>query len=81
MIPENEFNIQQHNIDPVKLVDVVSSTIIYIGISNNTKNTTKAVWRIQKISQIATVWNFEFPNGDQDFKYVWDLRDSYSYSA
>ena len=80
MVSENEFNIQQHNIDPIKLVDVVSSTIIFIGISSDTKNTAKAIWRIQKISQVGTVWSFEYPDGDQNFTYVWDNRNNGTYT-
>ena len=79
MLSENEYNTQQ--IIQPKLVDIVSPTIIYIGISNNVKSTAAMNWRIQKISQTGTVWNFEFPNGDQDFKYVWGLRASYTYSS
>lgn len=75
-----DFNIYQHNIDVPVLVDEVSSTEYYIGQSINTKQRNESNWRIKRIWKVGTVWNFGFPNGDQDFKYQWDLRDTYTYT-
>lgn len=61
-------------IEPVTLVDQVSSTEFYIGISNNGSDTSRPIWRIKKIWQDNTVWKFQFPNGDQSFLYIWDDR-------
>ena len=63
------------------LVDELSSTEFYIGTSKNDKDPARPYWRIKRIYKIGSVWKFEFPNGDQDFKYVWDDRLSYTYSA
>jgi hypothetical protein len=76
-----DMNVQQHNIDAVMLVDELSSIEYYIGVSRNTKNEGKANWRIKKIWKDGTTWRFEFPEGDQDFKWVWGDRLTYTYSA
>ena len=41
-------------IEPVTLVDQVSSTEFYIGISNNGSDTSRPIWRIKKIWQDNT---------------------------
>jgi len=74
-------NLQLFNLEAPMLVDEISTTEYYIGVSENTKNTSQPNWRIKKISKSGTTWLFEFPNGDQDFKYAWDLRLSYDFSA
>ena len=63
------------------LVDEVSKTEFYIGTSKNTKLTTEANWRIKRIWQVGSVWYFGFPDGDQNFSWVWEDRDTYTYSA
>ena len=75
-----EININQHNLEAPVLVDEVSSTEYYIGQSKNSKVLDKANWRIKRIWKVGSVWNFGFPDGNQDFKFVWDLRDTYTYS-
>jgi len=75
-----DFNVQSFNIEPVTLIDEVSSNEFYIGISQNGRNTSKANWRIKKIWKDGTIWKVEFPSGDQSYKYVWDERaSSYTY--
>jgi len=76
-----DMNVQQHNIDAVMLVDELTSEEYYVGVSRNTKNQGKPNWRIKKIWKDGTTWRFEFPEGDQDFKWVWDERLTYTYSA
>lgn len=76
-----DINMIQHNLDTPMLVDEVSDTEYYIGISDNTKHKGEGNWRIKRIWKIGSVWNFGFPDGNQDFVFSWDLRDSYSYSA
>lgn len=76
-----EIDLQSYKVDPVMLVDEISSTEYYVGHSRNTKDQTKTNWRIKKIWKDGTTWRFEFPYGDQRFKFVWDDRLSYTYSA
>jgi hypothetical protein len=62
------------------LVDERSSTEYFIGNSKNGVNTSKPIWRIKKIWKIGSVWHFGFPNGNEDFTFVWDNRSSsYTY--
>jgi len=70
-----------HEINEPLLVDEVNSTEFYVGKSKNTKSQNKPNWQIKRIWKVGNVWNFGFPDGNQDFKFVWDLRDTYTYSA
>jgi hypothetical protein len=76
-----DFGLQSYNIEAPFLVDVLSSTEIYLGTSQNSSNTTMNIWKIKKIWQVGTVWNFGFPNGSQEFNYSWDSRYGYNYSS
>jgi len=78
---QSDYNIQVHNVDPITIVDESSATEYYVGVSKNTGNEGKANWRIKRIWKIGNVWKFGFPNGDQSFKFVWDDRYDYTYSA
>jgi hypothetical protein len=76
----SDFNIYSYNFEPIVLIDEVSSTEYYIGVSNNGNNQGGANWKIKKISQVSTVWKTEFPNGDQSFAFIWNSRGGYIYS-
>jgi len=78
MLSEDVYNLLQ--INQSKFIDVVSPTMIFIGITNNLKDTAAKNWSIQKISQVGTVWRFEYPYGDQNFAYVWDNRNNGTYT-
>jgi hypothetical protein len=81
-----EYNTQEHNRDAVMLVDELTSTEYYIGISWNRADQSKPTWRIKRIWKVGTVWHFGFPQpdpkqgGNQEFKWIWDDRYSYSYA-
>ncbi len=72
-----------HNYDilPPMLVDEVSDTEYYVGHSKNTNKIGEDNWRIRRIWRVSGVWNFGFPEGNQDFVWEWDLRDTYTYIA
>jgi len=72
---------QRPGFDPnhYMLVDEVSTTLYYVGTSKNSTDTSKPNWRIKKIWKIGNVWHFRFPNGNEDFKFVWNNRTSYTY--
>ena len=80
---ENNIGIsqQQHDIENILLVDELSDTEYYIGVSNNFSDPAKANWKIKRIWKVGNVWKFEFPNGSQEFKWIWDDRLSYSYGT
>lgn len=81
MAQGTDINIQQHDFEPPLLVDEVSETEFYIGYSNNSSIKSASHWRIKRIVQIGNVWNFEFPNGNQNFIFIWDIRDTYDYQS
>lgn len=70
---------QQHKIENILLVDELSDTEYYVGTSANFSDPAKDNWRIKRIWKVGNVWRFEFPDGNQDFKWVWDDRLSYTY--
>jgi hypothetical protein len=75
----SDINVDMQKIDPVMLVDEVSATEFYIGVSKNTSNTAAPHWRIKKIWKSGSVWHFGFPDGHQDFLFIWDDRALYVY--
>lgn len=80
-----EYNIQEHNRDAAMLVDEVSPTEFYVGVSINHRDTAKPTWRIKRIWKVGNVWHFGFPQenseygGNQEYKWIWDDRYSYTY--
>ncbi len=74
-------NTYQHNLEAPLLVDEINSTEYYVGQSNNTRLIGEGNWRIKRIWKVGNVWNFGFPDGNQDFVFNWDIRDSYTYHA
>jgi len=66
--------------EPVKLIDEVSTQLYYIGTSNFGNASNSAVWKIKKIEKIGNVWSLAaYPDGNQDYKFVWDERGNYNY--
>ena len=74
-------NVFDHAILPPMLVDEVSDIEYYVGHSKNTNKRGVGNWRIRRIWKVGSVWNFGFPDGNQDFVWNWDLRDTYDYQA
>ena len=76
----DNFNPQSISIEPVVLVDEVSSEEFFIGTSRSFKDPAKANWRVKRVWKVGSVWKTGFPNGDQGFTFSWDLRFDYIYS-
>lgn len=81
MAQGTDFNTYQHKLEAPMLIDELSSTEYYIGESDNTRKKTEGNWRIKRIWKVGNVWHFGFPNGNQDYVFVWDDRDTYTYHA
>ena len=79
LINTHEINTSYDKIDQIMLVDELSSTEYYVGWSLNTSDPGASYWRIKRIWKVGSVWKFEFPDGNQDYKWEWDERLSYSY--
>ena len=74
-------NLYWANRQNIKLIDEVSETEIYIGISKQGNSTDKPIWQINKMLKSGTVWNTSlFPNADQNFSFIWDNRTTYTYA-
>ena len=65
--------------EPFTVIDQMSDTEIYVGTSIQFKDMSKPMWRIKRSWKTGNIWNFGYPNGDQDFKFIWDNRLSYTY--
>ena len=78
-INSNDIDTQVDKYDPIMLVDELSDTEYYVGWSRNFSDPAQANWRIRRIVKIGTVWRFEYPDGKQDFNYIWDDRLTYTY--
>ena len=74
-------NVFDHNIESSMFVEEVSSTEIYVGYSKNSSVRSAPHWRIKRILFLSNVWNFQFPNGNQNFEFIWDDRDTYDYQS
>jgi hypothetical protein len=81
LFTETDMGVNSYKIDPVTLVDEISSIEYYIGVSQNGSDANRPNWRIKKIWKDGTTWRFEFPDGRQEFKFVWNLRLTYTYTA
>ena len=79
MLQSSEINVQAINIEPYLLVDEVSTIEYYIGVSKSFPDPGLPNWRIKRILKIGNVWRFQYPNGDQNFIFIWDDRPLYSY--
>lgn len=76
---KTDMNIQQTNYEPNTLIDEVSETEIYLGISNNSSNVSGTTWQIKKRWKVGTVWFAGYPDGKQTFEFTWGNKNSYTY--
>ena len=79
-LQESDFNVQSIQIEPYVLVDQVSTTDFYIGTSRSFSDPSKANWRIKRVYQVGSVWKIGYPDGNQDFTFIWDNRYLYTYA-
>lgn len=76
-----------HSIDDITMtqlaieLDVVSSTVTYLGEANPGTATSAASWRIKKlVSDPSGDLTITFADGNSSFDNIWDNRASLSYS-
>ena len=66
---------------PKTLIDEVSATEFYIGVSIGGNDTGAPIWSIRRIVLVGTVWATAlYPNGDQSFNFIWDDRTILNYA-
>ena len=80
MLETTDNTVQYISIEPPMMVDELSSTEIYIGTSKNDRNQANPNWRIKRIWKLGSVWRSGFPDGNQDFVFIWDDRFNHTYS-
>ncbi len=56
-----------------------SGTTKYIGTTISFTNGAAAVWKIKKEWKVGAITYMGFPDGSQEFKFVWNLRATYTY--
>jgi len=78
MLEASDINGQAIDMQPYVLVDT-SGTTTYIGTSVTFNNEAAAIWRIKKEWTVGTTKYSGFPNGNQDFKFAWSSKASYTY--
>ena len=78
MLETSDFNIQKTNIEPYVLTDT-SGTTVYTAVSKSFNIKGSAIWKIKKEWQVGNIKYFGYPNGEQDFKFIWDNRETYTY--
>lgn len=72
-------NTQDYVREPFTLIDEKSETEFFIGVSVEFKDKSKPMWRIKRIWKTGNIWNFGFPDGNQDYKFIWNNRETYNY--
>lgn len=72
--------IETYKKDEARVIDEVSTTLLYVGTAAIGSATSSAVWKIQKISTSGVVTSFKFANGENTYVNIWDNRASLTYS-
>lgn len=72
-------NTEYYSIEPSMYVDENADGFTYIGTSKSFKDSSKPLWKIKRIGRYGNTWDFSYPNGNQGFDFVWDLRQTYDY--
>lgn len=52
---------------------------VYIGVAKHGTNKSESYWRIKKIVTNDGVTETLCPNGSDEFNFVWDNRENYTY--
>jgi hypothetical protein len=65
-------------IEPYVYVDS-SGTTTYTGTSQSFSDIGAPIWKIKKEWKVGNVTYMGFPNGNQDFVFIWNNRSGYTY--
>ena len=65
-----------------KTFDYSGTNLIFVGKTKLGTAKSEPFWQIKKFiyNGSSQLIDIQWPDGDDDFKYVWDNRVSYSYS-
>ena len=78
-VQSNVNNQQLPVFEPIQIFDGLTGTTRYVGTTLTFTDTAAPLWRIQKIWEDSGIWYSGFPDGIQDFVYVWNSRAGYTY--
>jgi len=78
MLESTDINIQVINVEPYVFVDT-SGTTTYTGISSGFNSGGSSIWKIKKEWKIGNVVYMGYPNGNQNFSFIWNNRTGYNY--
>ncbi len=74
------FKFQLDSLQLNVLYDELSVTEVLVGKAASGVATSAPSWKISKVTGNSPNVIEEFPNGDSSFSYVWDDRNSYTFS-
>jgi hypothetical protein len=72
-------NVKIYNLEPYVLIDGLTGTTRYTGVSISSGDTAKPIWRIKKEWVSGNAQFMGFPDGDQSYVFTWSDRASYTY--
>jgi len=72
-------DVTTYNLEPYILIDGLTGSTRYIGISISTGDVNGRVWKIKKEWVVGNVRYMGFPDGNQAYEFVWNDRASYTY--
>lgn len=75
---ENDIYRNDSVYDPYEFTDEVSASITYVGLSGQAL-TAAPQWRIKKVEKTGNITTVKYPDGEQTFTFVWNLRATYTY--
>jgi len=78
MLEATDINGQSPTIQPYVFVDTTGTTT-YTGVSISFGDGAGATWQIKKEWTSGTTRMMGFPNGSQEFTFIWNSRASYTY--
>lgn len=72
-------------VSPPAITHETSGGTTYYGFALPKIGTGERMWKILRQTQVSdgaggTITQYDVPNSDYDFNYVWDLRLTYTYS-
>lgn len=59
--------------------DEASSTVFYIGEAPVGSPTSRAIWRIKRMTLTGNNFDIDWADGNDDFDNIWDNRASLTY--
>ena len=72
-------NIKIYNLEPYVLIDGVTGSTRYVGVSISAGDINMPVWKIKKEWQVGNSLFMGFPDGNQSYGFAWSGRTGFTY--